>query len=36
MIKTNTENGFIPMIIALVIVVVAVIWFIYERVANAH
>jgi F0F1-type ATP synthase membrane subunit b/b' len=36
MLKTNNQNGFIPMIIMLVLFVAAVVWFVYERVASSH
>lgn len=34
--NTKNQNGFIPMMIMLVLIVLAVIWFVYERVSNAH
>jgi hypothetical protein len=36
MLKTNSENGFIPMIVMLVLAVAVVLWFVYERVTSAH
>ena len=34
--KNTNQKGFIPMLILLVIVIGAVIWFVYERVAQAQ
>jgi|GEM_PF-2137052 len=34
--NTNFEKGFIPMMIMLLLMVAAVIWFVYERVVQAH
>lgn len=34
--NTKNQNGFIPMMIMLVLIVLAVIWFVYERVSKAH
>jgi len=32
----NNQNGFIPLIITLLVVVGIVIWLVYERVSKAH
>jgi cell division protein FtsB len=32
----NLQNGFIPMIIMLVLLVVAIIWFVYKKVSGAQ
>jgi len=34
--KTNNQKGFIPMLILLVVVVLAVVWFAYKHVSDAH
>jgi len=34
--KNTNQKGFIPLIILLVVVVGVVIWFVYERVAQAQ
>jgi hypothetical protein len=32
----NGQNGFIPLIIMMLVLVAAVIWLVYERVSKAH
>jgi len=32
----NTSDGFIPMLIVMGIIILAVIWFVYERVTQAN
>lgn len=34
--KNTNQNGFIPMLIMLIIIVGAVVWLVYERVAQAQ
>jgi len=34
--KQNNQNGFVPLMIVLLVLVAMVIWLVYERVAKAH